>query len=139
MPIIGFSFDKINATRAKPLSGKINIKQDVRITSVEKDTVNLVQSEDTVKFGFSFSLNYEPNLGNIDLTGHILYLTGSKDAESLIKKWSKDKKLDDERLLLSLLNTVIAKSSVKALTLAQEVNLPPHLKLPRVASKPKKN
>ena len=36
---------------------------------------------------------------------------------------------------IGLVNTILAKCNVKALSLEQEVNLPPHMNLPKVGQK----
>jgi len=48
--------------------------------------------------------------------------------------WKKDKKIPQE-ITANIINTVLIKSNIKTLALSQEVNLPPHLQMPRVKAK----
>ena len=53
----------------------------------------------------------------------------------ILDGWKKDKQLPKD-LAPKILNTILAKCNIKALNLTQEVNLPPHIRLPIL--KPKK-
>ena len=53
-----------------------------------------------------------------------------------LSSWEKDKSIPTD-IMSQILNTILFKCNVKALNLSQEVNLPPHIQLPRV--KPNKN
>jgi hypothetical protein len=56
--------------------------------------------------------------------------------KDILQEWKKDKKISAE-IMQALFNTILAKANIKALSLAQEVNLPPHLSLPKL--EPSKN
>jgi hypothetical protein len=45
--------------------------------------------------------------------------------------WTKTKKLDKELMTL-ITNFILIKCNIKALELSQQVNLPPHIRLPLV-------
>ena len=138
MPIIGLNFSQVSGEKKNSIKGRINVKQDIKIVSLEKEQMNISSSEDTLKVGFEFKVDYAPEVGQISLKGNILYMTEPKLAESLLKNWKKNNKIDDERLLLNFFNAIISKSNVKALLLADDLGLPPHVRMPRLTSQPKK-
>ena len=44
--------------------------------------------------------------------------------------WKKNKKIGDEKVALQVLTTILTKCNIKALTLSQEIGLPPPIPLP---------
>lgn len=139
MPIIGFNLTKVNGQKTGSVGGKVNITQDVKITKIEEDKQTISAPGDMVRFHFEFLTNYAPEVGSITLNGNMLYLGETKEVKEILKAWEKDKKIENEELLLSLMNTVMTKGTVKALSLAEELNLPPNIQLPKVRAKPKEN
>lgn len=135
MPIIGFNFDKIEVERKKPVTDKIEIKNNLGIKDVDIEKLPVENIGEVLKFMFEFALVYEPDVGNISINGTILYSGDSKELKDIHKEWKKNKKIDT-KLLEVLLNNVLYKCHVKALTLAQEVNLPAHLNLPSIKAAP---
>jgi hypothetical protein len=131
MPIVGFNFDKIGAKKDNKITGKLKVKNDVKITSVEKEKLTITSSEDILKFNFEFKASYEPKFGAIQINGHILYMDDPKKVDDIMKGWKKNKTVPKD-LSPIILNAVLSRCSVKALTLSQDVNLPPHIKLPMI-------
>jgi len=138
MPVIGLNLDKIDAEKINKISGKVEIKNNLSITNVEREKLNLGKSEEVLKFYFEYSINYEPNIGSIILKGGVLYMEDSEKIKNILSGWEKDKKIPQE-LTTTILNTVLAKCNIKALNLSQEINLPPHLRLPLVKPNIDKN
>ncbi len=134
MPIIGFNLDKINVEKTSAIKGKIQIKNDLGITDIETEKITFGSEQDVLKLNFKYKIDYEPKLGNISIKGHILYLAEKKEKDNILKEWKKDQKLPNEIMPL-IFNTILAKCNIKALTLSQEVNLPPHISLPKLQPK----
>ena len=131
MPIVGFNFDKILVEKKHPISNQVKINSDLSIKDLQEEKVSIGKTEDLLKFIFEFKVSYD-NLGEILLVGHVLYLEDQKKINDILKEWKKNKKIPDELMAL-LINTALFKCNIKALTLSQEVNLPPHLRMPRLA------
>ena len=89
---------------------------------------------DGLRFNFDFDIDYTPNIGNINLKGHIFFMDDPKALKDIFKQYKKDKKISPE-LTAQIINTILLKSTTKALNLAQEVNLPPHMRLPQITQK----
>ena len=137
MPFIGFNFDKIEASKnVDEIKGNINVKHTLNIVNVEEHEITMDKKQDVLKFVFEFKLNYEPKIGNINITGNMMYLDEPKKMKELFRNWKKDKKLP-QNITQALFNTILAKANIKALNLAQDINLPPHLPLPKL--EPAKN
>ncbi len=137
MPIVGFNFSKIFVEKKIKVETSLNIqiKNNVLITDVQEEKLPTGKSKsDGLKFDFKFNLQYEPNVGEIELIGFIYYMDDPDIIKNIYKSWKKDKKLSPE-LTTTIVNTILFKGSIKALNLSQEVNLPPHLPLPAVNPK----
>lgn len=134
MSIIGFNFEKIVVEKKNKISSKLSVKNNLSIVNVEQEKLNLTNSGDVLKFNFEYTVDYEPKIGQIFLGGNILVMEDSKKVKEILDDWVKDKKLPKE-LMSQILNTILAKCNIKALGLTQEVNLPPHIKLPILKTK----
>lgn len=135
MPIMGLNLDKINAIKSNPLKGKIDIKHNVKITDVQDYKLEIAKDKEALRFFFHYEVLYEPKIGSITLTGDVLYVEDPKKTKEILNDWKKNKKIQPD-LAANIINTVLTKCTIKALTLSQEVNLPPHLPLPKASPKP---
>ncbi|HLC37636.1 MAG TPA: hypothetical protein VJJ53_02545, partial [Candidatus Nanoarchaeia archaeon] len=71
--------------------------------------------------------------GSIVMEGYIIYGDEDKKIIEVMKSWKKDKSLGKE-VSLQLMNSILVRSNVKALNLAQEINLPLHLRMPTLSN-----
>ncbi len=131
MPVIGFNIDKIDAEKISKISGKVEIKNNLGITGVEQEKLALGKSEEVLKFNFEYLITYEPKVGKLEMKGSVLYMEDPKKIKELLSSWEKDKKIPNN-VMPAIFNTILAKCNVKALNLSQEINLPPHIRLPIV-------
>lgn len=135
MPIVGFNFDKIMVDRLGPIKGRVQVKNNMAIKNVEQQELVLgKKKEDVLKFSFEFSSKYEPNIGLISIKGHILFMDEANEVKKIMDSWKK-KKFIPQDLMTYLLNTVLVRCNIKTLVLANDVNLPPHIKLPTISPK----
>src|SRR3989338_358243 len=134
MPIVGFNFTKMNIERKDKFNND-KINSNLNITHVEQEQLTIGPSEEILKFIFEFSVNYG-TAGDTLLEGHVLYMDSPEKIKEYLSSWEKDKSIPTD-IMSQILNTILFKCNVKALNLSQEVNLPPHIQLPRV--KPNKN
>ncbi len=135
MTVVGLQFDKINVTKLKPASGKINVNNNVAVKNCEKTDLKFGTSKQSaLKITFEFVANYEPKIATITLNGNINYFDTPEKVDELFKNWKKDKKLPKE-VLTPVLNSILTKCNVEALILSREINLPPPVPLPKVQMK----
>ena len=132
MAVVGLGFTKINMERAASIGGKLSIKTNAAVKNVEKQELSLGdKKQEALRFTFEFSAIYEPNMASIYLEGEVLWVDKTEAIESALKGWKKDKSLPAE-IKTPILNAVLSRSSVEALILSREINLPPPIPLPKV-------
>lgn len=129
MPIVGLNFDKIGAKKDNKITGKVQIKNNVDIRSIEQEKLSVSSSDDILRINFEFKSTYEPGVGAIQLNGHVLYMDDPKKIDEIAKEWKKSKSLQKDISPL-IINAVLARCNIKALVLSQDVSLPPHVRLP---------
>ncbi len=135
MPVIGFTLTSISASLEELKesgSAEITVNSTPRIDSIEKKDIQMPGMDNVVSVKFTFRTVYEPKIGDITVSGDILY-QGS-DAKAIVKQW-KDKKTIDSQLYLEVTNTILRKCLVKAVMLADELRLPQPVSFPMVIPK----
>ncbi len=140
MPIVSFNFEKISVEKKAPAATtKITIKNNATIIDVVEETLPLKSAKDgIIKCSFEFTTLYEPKVGEINLRGNVLYLDTHQKIQELIKKWKKEKKLGDD-IQTAILNIILSKCNIRALSLAEEINLPPQIPLPKLSPNKEKD
>ena len=134
MTIIGFSYTKIHVERKKMMKGSINIRNHAQVKNLETVDISLGPKKQALKFSFTFTTEYKPDLAEILLEGEIISLETEERAKEMLKIWKKDKKLPDQ-MITPILNDILNKCSIQALILSRELNLPAPIQLPKVAAK----
>ena len=127
---------KLSKDKKDEIKGNINVKHNLNIKELIEEEIVLERKQETIRFIFEFLLNYEPEIGFIKIEGHLIYLESPKKLKEIIQTWRKEKKISPE-IMQALFNTILAKSNIKALQLSQDINLPPHLPMPRLESQKK--
>jgi len=143
MAIVGFGFTKMEVERKKPLSARINIKNNIAIKDVSEhkfSTADAQMNKDRkgIKFVFEFVSNYEPGSAMIRLTGELFFIGTKKQGDEILNSWKKDKKVPKE-VMPSVLNYCLSRSNVEAISLSKDVGLPPPLPMPKVTSEKAEN
>lgn len=129
MPIVGFNFEKLNVEKIGEIKGEINVKNNVAVIDITAEKFPASKDE-FLKFSFNYNLQYEPEVGKMEIIGNVIFTDAADKLKDILKQWKKDKKIADD-VMLVVLNTVLFKCNIKALSMSQDVNLPPHLQMPR--------
>lgn len=140
MRIIGFNFTKISIEKLKEITSNEDLKVNTEINVLEIKEVKtdiLKTKEEILGIDFTFNVNYEPEIAKISLTGKFLAALDPKKAKEAINKW-KSKEMSEE-LRLFFFNVILKKSTLRALYLEEELNLPPHIPLPSFKKENKEN
>lgn len=134
MAIIGFNFRSISASieDVKDVEKEINVNSSPKIDNVEKKDLDMPGMDNVVAVKFTFRTVYEPKIGEIIITGEILYK--ADDAKTVLKLW-KDKKTVEQKMYLDVTNTILRKCISKAVMLADELRLPQPVAFPIVTAK----
>jgi hypothetical protein len=128
MKLAGFNFTKIHAEKQKNQIKEIKIDSKINIANIELIKSDLInQKESLLGVEFDYSIKYK-NLATLEFKGNLVLVLDSKDANKIIKDFKNKKISDDFRI--SIFNIIMKKSSIKALQLEEELNLPYHFKLP---------
>lgn len=131
MRVIGFNFTKISAEKLKDSQSKISIKTGVDIKDIKeiKDSV-IKLKEDILEVEFAYNVDYVPDFAKVNLKGKMIVSLDDKASKEVLKQWKKQDLPEDFRLFI--INVAIKKSSLKALSLEEEIGLPLHIPLPSV-------
>lgn len=126
--LINSRFIEIKAKRNLDFSGKLELKSNINIKSIEK----IEKTKDMLKIIYIFEINYE-DLGYITIEGLLLLKGDQKNIKNILKKY-EEKDYNSEELIL-IMNLVMQKASLKAIQLEEELDLPIHIKLPSFSIK----
>jgi hypothetical protein len=129
MPIVGFYVKNISAQKRNPPKDRVDINTTVNILSLEETSVGIKNKEKALDVSFEFFTKYEPNVGEIRLEGHAMYI-GNKVNEAL-KTWRKEKKVLPE-VDVEVKNFLFRKCMTIEINIAENMNLPPPLMFPTV-------
>lgn len=135
MPIVAFNITKILAQKIqeKP-KPPINIKNNTSITNIQQLQTPTQNNKKLLKFNFTFSTKYEKHIGEITINGNVIYLDQEKNIKQILDTWKKNKTINKE-LMSQILNLILTKCNIRALSLSEEIALPPPINLPIVRPK----
>lgn len=136
MPIAGLNFDKLVVEKKKPVKPPLKINSNLTVKDLKKAEIDTPKGEMVLRFDFEFKLEYQPNIADMTIGGHVLYSDKEKVAGGMLKEWKKSKKFNPE-IVRNVLNAALIRSNIKALLLSQDVGLPPHIQFPMITSKKK--
>ena len=129
MKVIGFNFTKLSAERLKETVEDIKINTELDFPEIKETKSPFLKiKEELLEAKFEYKVNYEPGLAKVVIQGKVLFSVDEKTAKEVLKQWKKKNLPEDFRILL--VNVVMRKSALKALTLCDELNLPVHVPLP---------
>ena len=139
MQLIGFNLNKIKAEKSPNfIRGSINT--NIEFTDINKEKLDLLKDNDALKISFIFSITYsyqdkqdkekdeKENQGEISFYGDMLFSANKEESKDILKAWKKKQILDQFRI--PMINFVLKKCSVKALSLEEDLNLPVHIPFP---------
>ena len=136
MPIIGLSFNNFEGKRDKEqnLRAEIKVNSVPRINEVKEVSIPSIGNKKVLSLAFEFVTNYDPNVGEVKIGGDLLYMADNNAA--ILKEWKKDKKLP-EKSSLEVLNYLFRRCLLKVSNIAEDLQLPPPIPMPRVKPKEK--
>jgi hypothetical protein len=133
MQIIGFTLTKVLIERKDDIKGKWKVTSKIDVKDIKEEKIEIAVGKGIAKADFEYTINYEPELGEIFFKGFILILGEPDEIKSTISDWKK-KKIMLSDIKLRIFNTIFQKCNIKALELEEDFNLPPHIKLPLIKS-----
>jgi len=138
MAVVGFNFTKMNVERKTPVTGKIKINNNVSVKNVEDHTIMFGKTkQEGLKFTFEFTSKYEPNIGDMLIVGEVIYINEPDKIKEIVSEWRKNKKIPKE-VMTEMLNAILDRCNIQALTLSRDMSMPPPIPLPKVQVEAKK-
>ena len=129
MRLVGFNFTKVSIEKFKDAAENLKFSTKIDISSIESLKSDLIKIKDEpLKIDFVYSILYEPEFAKIELAGTMVLSVEPKIAREILRGW-KDKEMSEE-FRIFMFNIILRKSNIKALSLEDELNLPPHIPLP---------
>ena len=132
MRVIGFNFTKISIEKTKEpaeVIEKLNTKTKIDVPEIKEIKSHLLKTKDELLgVSFAYQVTYEPEVAKINLEGKILFSADAKAVKEILKQWKKKSMPEEFRLLI--FNIILKKSTLKALHLEEELNLPLHMPMP---------
>jgi len=130
MPVIGIALRTIDAKKFDEVVGAIKVNSNTNLKDVkEQDLPALNKKGLSVEFEFKtqYMSNKNKPVAEIIIGGNVLFIDPQQ--EKILKDWKKDKKLPDD-VNLQVINTILRRSTIKALALSEDLQLPPPVALP---------
>ncbi len=135
MPIIGTHFTKINVENKRKGMRNLKVNNNLGISNIEKMDLELGSAKQSgVRFVFEYTTKYEPDAAEMIFEGEVLFIEDEKKVAEILNNW-KDKKPIDDDIMARVMNSALTKSTIKALSLSQDMNLPAPVKLPKITKK----
>lgn len=138
MKLIGFNFQKIEAERKKEVLSNVRITTNIEILSIEKTKADILSiKEDLFNIQFRYSLNYEPDTAKIILEGNLVLIVDSVLSKEITEEWKKKK--IPSGFNVTLLNLILRKAGIKAVSIEEDLGLPTHIPFPSLKEKEQPN
>lgn len=132
MPVIGLTFKSIQAKREKGMiKSEIKINSTPKIIGVKEMDIQALNKK-ALAMEFEFLTLYNPTIAEIKISGELLYTT--KENKVVLDSWQKNKKLP-ENVSVEVLNHLFRRCLIKVSNLADDLQLPPPIPMPRVGTK----
>lgn len=132
MSMIAFNFTNISAERRVGRVAKYSIKNSTNIVEVKEMPLG---KQKALLFVFKNTVDYEPGVGTIALSGDVLFLSSDEEAKKVVEQFAKTKKIDT-KYSEAVYNAILSRSTVQSLVLARDVGLPAPIQMPRVKASP---
>lgn len=129
MKILGFNFTKLHAEKFSIETKGVKIGTHIDLSEIKEIKTDFFSSKEKVLgIKFLYEIDYGPNFAKIKLSGNILVSTDEQEFNKVLEGW-KGKNLPEE-FRLNIFNLILKKSSLKALQLEEELNIPLHIAMP---------
>jgi hypothetical protein len=133
MPIVGLSFNSIEGKRKTLPHGEIKVNSSPKVNDIKEVDVSSIGKK-ALSLAFEFLTEYDPDIGSIKLEGEMIYMADNNQA--VLAEWKKNKTLS-EKVSVEVLNQLFRKCLLKASNVAEELQLPIPIQIPRVMPKEK--
>ncbi len=132
MPVLGLRFRSLEAKREQGgAPSQIKVNSVPKITGVRESNAHMLKQK-TLSVDFDFVTEYSPNIGIIKMSGEVFYITDKN--QEILKMWESKKELPED-IRIEILNHLFRTCLVRISNLADDLQLPPPMSIPRVKPK----
>ena len=129
MRVLSFNFDKLSIERFSSSLDNLKISNKIDIKEIVEAQADFLNTKDKVLgVRFAFSLEYNPNVAKIEISGMTALAVPASTLKEVLEKWEK-KEISPE-FKTPLFNFLFRKVGLRALELEEEFNLPSHIPFP---------
>jgi hypothetical protein len=128
MKLLGFNLTKIQAERYPKQGNDIKIETNIDISDLSGVKSDMLKKEELLGVKFEYTIKYSIDFAIISFGGNLLFSGDSKEVSEILDSW-KNKQIP-EKFKEFLFNIILKKSSLRALQLEDELNLPSHIPMP---------
>ena len=129
MPVIGLSFRSMEAKRKQVAAkGEIKVNSTPKITDMKELSIPSLDRK-ALNLSFDFITKYDPDLAEIKISGEVVYMAEKNGP--ILNQWKKSKNLP-EHVSTEVLNHLFRRCLIKIANMADDLQLPPPIQIPRV-------
>lgn len=132
MTVVNYRVTKIDAERTGARAESVTANANSMITSMKQE--NDKNAGDYLLVTYKYSVQYEPEIGHIELEGSLWYM--NKDLKKLVRK-DKDKVTVEREVMEEVSTYIIREALLDSVEIARKLELPPPMQLPKVEIKNK--
>lgn len=129
MPVIGIVLNAIEAKRTGDFSKGVKVNNKVTTTNLKEEEIPGI-SKAGIVIDFKFRSAYESGgqeVAEIVMNGQVYYV--GDDVKTIVKFWEKYKNIP-ENPHVEILNSVFRKCVTRAITVSEDIQLPPPIGMP---------
>ena len=132
MTVLGIRFREISAKReGGNVTPQIKVNSVPKITGVSEKELPMIGKK-TLSVEFDFVTEYDPKIGTIRMSGEVYYV--AENSKEALKNWKSKKELP-EKMRVDILNHLFRACLLKIAYLADDLQLPAPISIPRVKPK----
>jgi hypothetical protein len=134
MPVIGLNYTTIEARKEGGMgSREVKVNSTPMIKDIKEVQIpNLAKK--ALSIDFEFFTRYDPAFASIKIEGKLMYLTPKN--KEVLTEFGKSKRLPED-VSMEVLNYLFRNCLLKASILADDLQLPPPMPMPKITPKKK--
>ena len=126
MPVLGIRMNKIEAIRNEEITpeGPVRIAPSQKIAGIKENQINGISGKvKVVEIDFEFNTNYDPAVGEIKLSGTVIYQGTENVRKEIIKTWKDSKKIS-KSVEREIVTSLTSRAFLVAINCAREIGIP---------------
>jgi hypothetical protein len=136
---VSVTFEKVEAERLLEPAELVRLTGERIEVNTRVDSVELKQRpsrpDSNVVIKFVFTCRYPASIGLIRLTGQAFYSDAPETMKVAVETWQKSHRLP-ESIEPAVLNTIMGRATLEAISLSRILQIPPPIPLPGVPTNP---